>query len=169
MSAYGTSHPPCDYCGQTHVGTCPRVKAFHYYENEGLKAVEFHAPPVAERPATAHGTVEAALADAVAFNGPDGGVVVIDDELRLSAIAQITRMRAALQPFAKFYEAHKAAGGSDAFLRMGTGNGLVPVFIETEDFRAAVDALKMSEHDVVTSGILTPDEVRATLTGKGGA
>jgi hypothetical protein len=31
---------PCNYCGQTHTGTCPRVKAIEYWPDGTVKRVE---------------------------------------------------------------------------------------------------------------------------------
>jgi len=43
----------CSYCGNYHVGVCPRVASMEYFPNGMLKRIEFHqvaglrwAPPV---------------------------------------------------------------------------------------------------------------------------
>jgi hypothetical protein len=32
----------CGFCGQYHIGECPKVKAREYYPNGTLKRIEFH-------------------------------------------------------------------------------------------------------------------------------
>jgi len=34
----------CQYCGMTHKGTCPRIRAIEYHDNGTIKRIEFRSP-----------------------------------------------------------------------------------------------------------------------------
>jgi hypothetical protein len=35
---------PCGWCGNYHLGFCPRIKTIEYHENGLTKRIEFHVP-----------------------------------------------------------------------------------------------------------------------------
>ena len=35
------STEPCEHCGSSHSGQCPRIKAIEYYQNGNIKRIEY--------------------------------------------------------------------------------------------------------------------------------